>query len=253
MAAAQSHWPDGIQGAVSLTFDDGMASQLERALPILDTHDLKATFYLNATEKKLEALVPWRSVARRGHELGNHTAHHPCPENVLDYPHPGALVLEDMSVEDYEAELLEAARAIASLAPAQKATSFGYPCYEPFVGRGAGRASVVPVVAKHCVAGRGRGEVPFANDPLRADLAHLWSWSCERRMGAELVGLVEHAVRQGRWAILTFHGIHEGHLSVGAGDFEALCVHLARERARIWTAPVAEIAVRLAEVRGGAR
>lgn len=244
-----SPWPDGARGAVSLTFDDGLPSQLSRAIPIMDARGLKATFYLCAAESALHAFEPWKDVARRGHEIGNHTAHHPCPENVLEDPHPGVFVLEDMSVEDYETELLEAARGIAILAPGQEATSFAYPCYEPFVGRGAGRASVVPVVARHCIAGRGRGEIPFANDPLRADLAHLWSWPCERRLGAELIGLVEHAVSRDRWAILTFHGVHEGHLSVAANDFEALCDHLTAQKGRIWTGPVAEIAGHLADIR----
>jgi peptidoglycan/xylan/chitin deacetylase (PgdA/CDA1 family) len=243
----QTPWPKGIRGAVSLSFDDGLPSQLERALPVLDGAGLKATFYLCAAETSLAKLAPWKDVARRGHELGNHTAHHPCPENVLDAPHPGVRALEDMSVADYEAEVVEAAKGIARLAPSQKATSFAYPCYQPFVGRGAGRQSVVPVVARHCVAGRGQGEIPFANDPLRADLAHLWSWPCERRMAAELIGFVEHAVSQGRWAILTFHGIHEGHLSVAEGDFAALCAHLSRRAAEIWTAPVADIARHLQE------
>ena len=245
----RSPWGEGTRGAVSITFDDGLPSQLARAIPVLDGCGLKATFYLCASEDALPKLEAWKDVARGGHEIGNHTAHHPCPENVLESSHPGALVLEDMSVAEYEAELLEGARGIAALAPAQRATTFAYPCYEPFVGRGAGRASVVPLVARHCIAGRGQGEVLFANDPLRADLAHLWSWPCERRMAAELIGLVEHAAAQGRWAILTFHGIHEGHLSVGANDFEALCAHLARKGNGIWTAPVEAIARHLAEVR----
>jgi peptidoglycan/xylan/chitin deacetylase (PgdA/CDA1 family) len=252
MAAQKSPWPEGIRGAVSITFDDGMPSQLATALPAMDKHGLKGTFYLCASEKAVPKLSAWKDVAKRGHEIGNHTAHHPCPENVLEPSRSGLPVLEEMSVEEYEAEMLEAARGIAELAPAQKATSFAYPCYEPFVGRGAGRASVVPLVARHCIAGRGFGEAPFANDPWRADLSHLWAWPCERKGAPELIGLVEHAVAQGRWAVLVFHGVHEGHLSVGAGDFEALCTHLARPGNGIWTAPVAEIARHLVEARKSA-
>ncbi len=246
-----SPWPAGIRGAVSISFDDGMPSQLQRAVPVLDKLGLKATFYLCAAQEALDKLAPWKVVARGGHELGNHTAHHPCPENVLDSPHPDMRALEDMSVADYETEVVEAGKGIAALAPSQKATSFAYPCYQPFVGRGTGRQSVVPVVARHCIAGRGQGEIPFANDPLRADLADLWSWPCERRMAAELIGFVEHAVAQGRWAILTFHGIHEGHLSVAEGDFSALCAHLSRKAKEIWTAPVEEIARHLVQAMKG--
>ena len=252
MIAAESIWPEGARGAVSLTFDDGLRSQLERAIPALERSGLRGTFYLCARKEIVPKLGAWTVVARSGHELGNHTAHHPCPENVLDAPHPSIRAHEEMSPEEYEADLLETSRALAELAPAQKDCSFAYPCYQTFVGRGEGRRSIVSVVARHCIAGRGQGEIPFANDPLRADLAHLWSWPCERRMGAELIGLVEHAVAGGRWAILTFHGIHEGHLSVAEVDFVELCEHLAREKERIWTAPIASVAKYLKEARGKA-
>jgi hypothetical protein len=60
--------------------------------------------------------------------------------------------------------------------------------------------------------------------------------------GPNLVGLVEQAAAQGRWGIMTFHGIHQGHLAVAEGDLDELCAYLARNRDRIWTAPLAETA-----------
>jgi hypothetical protein len=57
------------------------------------------------------------------------------------------------------------------------------------------------------VAGRARGE--FANDPRVCDLHCLSSWGVERQTGAFLIGLAELTLAQGRWAILTFHGIAE--------------------------------------------
>ncbi|MCX6050157.1 MAG: hypothetical protein NT075_34095 [Chloroflexi bacterium] len=65
--------------------------------------------------------------------------------------------------------------------------------------------------------------------------------------GAELVGLAEQAAAQGRWTILTFHGVNDGHLHVASSDLDELCDYLARNRERIWTAPVAGIAKRVAE------
>jgi hypothetical protein len=123
--------------------------------------------------------------------------------------------------------------------------SFAYPCYQPFLGRGATRKSYVPLVLDHCVAGRGRGE--RANDPRHCDVGYLWSWPCERLTGPHLIGLVEQAAAEGRWAILTFHGVHEGHLSVGDGDLAELCAYLSRHQERIWTAPVATVAAWVAD------
>jgi hypothetical protein len=57
-----------------------------------------------------------------------------------------------------------------------------------------------------------------------------------------LIGIVEQAIVQGRWAILTFHGIHEGHLSVSEGDLAELCAHLQNRSDAVWSAPVAEVA-----------
>ena len=66
-------------------------------------------------------------------------------------------------------------------------------------------------------------------------------------VGQTMVGIVEQAIAQGRWAILTFHGIQEGHLSVAEGDLAELCAHLQKSSSRVWAAPVAEVAQWVAE------
>ena len=243
MTQMNSPWPEDCQGAVSLTFDDGMDSQREVAVPLLNEHGLRATFYVNPRDGYAETLAPWREIAGAGHELGNHTMRHPCSKNFAFIGDSDRLALEEMSLAEMEAEIVETSRRIRDLAPNQEAISFGYPCYQPFVGQGLHRQSYVPLVARHCVAGRGRGE--YANHPRHCDLAYLWSWACERMTGAQLVGLAERAASQGRWAILTFHGVHEGPLSVGAGDLAELCDFLERQQDRIWTAPVAVVAQRV--------
>lgn len=70
-------WKDA--GAVSLSFDDGSASQLEIAVPILNQFGLPATFYINPRIDN--NLVPWRKVGLSGHEIGNHTVSHICSRN----------------------------------------------------------------------------------------------------------------------------------------------------------------------------
>lgn len=244
MATTASPWPADALGAVSLTFDDGVASQLDLAIPLLNKYGLQATFYVNPRDNYREQLIPWRNATADGHEIGNHTISHPCSKNFAFIADNNRRALEEMTLDDIEDEIAEAGRRIAEMIPDQQAVSFGYTCYQPFVGRGATRQSYVPVVAKHCVAGRGRGERP--NDPRHCDLWYLWSTPCERMTGAELVGLVEQAPAQGRWTILTFHGVNDGHLHVAAGDLEELCDYLARNRSRIWTAPVATVAQHVA-------
>src|SRR5439155_13719645 len=248
-SSGRGPWPRECRGAVSLTFDDGMRSQLETAIPLLDAHSLQATFYLNPPRDGDEAvwrevLAPWRAAAGRGHEIGNHSLTHPCSQN---FAFAFITSLESMTLEDIERDVLEAERRLRIGIPEQAVRSFGYPCYQSYVGAGASRQSYVPVIARHFVAARGKGET--ANHPARCDLHDLWSWPVERKSGAELVGLAERAAAEGRWAVFTFHGIDEGHLPVAAVDLAELCAFLDRHRERLWTAPLAVAAQHVIEWR----
>ena len=245
MPSSSSPWPDECRGAVSLTFDDGLPSQLDRAIPILNDHGLCATFYLNPSgDDWRDRLAPWRTVAQMGHEIGNHTINHPCSWAFSDDRAGG---LEAMTLDDIEADIAEAKRRIDELISEQTANSFCYPCYHTHVGEGPTRQSYVPVVARYHPAGRAKGD--YANHGLTCDLHHLFSWPVERHAGSEMIGLVEQAVSQGRWAVLTFHGILEGHLAVAEVDFIELCTHLARHRSRIRVDTVINMAQRIQEWR----
>lgn len=233
-------WPQGEKAAVSLTFDDGMRSQREIGVPLLNRYGVRGTFYVNPRDDYAEMLDGWRPAVEAGHEIGNHTVNHPCSKNFTFISEFGRRALEDMNFDDIGWELAETNRRLTDVLGDRGAVSFAYPCYQPFVGRGATRQSYVPVVLEHCVAGRGRGEQ--SNDPCYCDLGYVWSWPCERLTAATMIGIVEQAIAQNRWAILTFHGIHEGHLSVSEGDLADLCAHLQRSSERVWCAPVAEVA-----------
>lgn len=247
-------WPDGYQGAISLSFDDGMRSHLEFVVPQLNAHQMRGTFYLNPrsdpdderSDSWKAKLEPWIPVQADGHEIGNHTVSHPCSLNIRADWLEGKN-LRNWTLAQVEADIAEAQTRINTVFPAQKHTSFAYPCYESSVGFGAQRVSYTPVVTRYCNAARSRGELrgDLANDPEYCDLHHLSSWAVERQPGAMMIGLVEQAIAFGRWGIFTVHGIHEGHLPIGDSDFLELINHLQRRREAIWTAPVAQIAAYL--------
>ena len=242
-----SPWPDGYEGALSLTFDDGIPSQLTTAIPMMNERGLRGTFYLNPRGDDWETtLAPWREAAAAGHELGNHTISHTCSRGFAD--DPNARGLEGLTLDDIDRDVAEAAQRLQVLDP-RAARSFAYPCYQCHVGEGLTRQSYVPIVAKYCNSGRGKGEI--ANHPATCDLHYLWSWPVERSWGPQLVGLAEQCATRGRWGIMTFHGIHQGHLSVADVDFTELMVHLQRNSSRIWVAPVAEIAAHILKWRAG--
>jgi hypothetical protein len=241
-------WPSGCLAAVSLTFDDGVPSQLTRAVPMLNAADLQASFYLNPRgDDFLQKLAPWREVAKAGHEIGSHTIAHICSRAFRH--EPTARGLENMTLADIEKDIVEAKRRLQQLVPEQQDMSFCYPCYLEHVGCGPTRQSYVPVVARHHIAGRGKGEFPFANPPATVDLHYAWSWPAERMPGSQMVGLVEGCVASNCWGILTFHGIDEGRLGAAEADLRELVHYLQRNHERIWTAPVATVARRILDWR----
>lgn len=243
-------WPGKHRCAVSLTFDDGLPSQLRVAVPLLDRYGLRATFYLCPSGGDwAERLKPWRVVAGEGHEIGNHSLSHPCSCN---FPFSGGQCLEEMTLEEIEADVMEAQRRLEALVPGGRVETFAYPCYQSYVGRGAGRRSYVPVIARHFLAARGLGEKPWPNDPLACDLHYLWSWPAERMSAAEMIGLVELTLARGAWAIFTFHGVGEGHLPVSEHDLRSLLEYL-EGRSEVWVAPLARVAAHVAGERRAPR
>lgn len=69
------------RAVVSLTFDDTYSDQLA-AIPMLQAHGMRATFYVNSTrlgnaaDYRFMTEAELRSVAQLGHEIGGHTLHH---------------------------------------------------------------------------------------------------------------------------------------------------------------------------------
>ena len=63
--------------AVVLTYDDAIPQHLDNAFPLLDSLQLKATFYITAYAAK-GRISDWKKVAAKNYELGNHTLFHPC-------------------------------------------------------------------------------------------------------------------------------------------------------------------------------
>ena len=244
----------GKPGAVSLTFDDGMDSQREVALPLLEELGLRATFYVNPTGREddpnidvswRDGLERWREASSSGHEIGNHSLLHPCSLNIdAEAEGFGIPNLREWDLERISADIREAQRRITESFPDQTATSFAYPCYESSVGTGPARVSYVPLVAERFVAARANGELSgaLANDPTVCDLHLLSSYPVEHQRGELMIGLAEGASARGRWAVFTFHGIDEGSLSVSASALDEFLRHLARRGDAFWVAPVADVA-----------
>ncbi len=232
-------WPGQYQAAVSLTFDDGLASQLDTAIPMLDKADMRGTFYLNPRDNWERDLAIWKPTATAGHELGNHTVTHPCSAQFGWTLDGSRKPLETMTLGEIEQDIALAGERLQLLFPDQGQVSFAYPCYHTWVGQGETHQSYVPVVARYCTAGRTRGE--RTTDPQNCDLFHLNSLPVENKTGPELVQIVMESLAQGRWAILTFHGIEEGHLPVTANALKCLVDSLKAHAPEIWVDTVQRV------------
>src|ERR1700750_2375559 len=70
-------WPDHKKAVIILTYDDALHSQLNVAIPQLDSAGLKGTFFLTG-DINAQTIPQWRKANKKGHELANHTVFHPC-------------------------------------------------------------------------------------------------------------------------------------------------------------------------------
>ena len=202
-------------------------------------------------KQKWERQIPsWQSAASRGHEVGNHTVDHICSCN-FDF---GEVHLEDLALEDIARTIDEAEQRLDVLIPTQTGKrSFCYPCYQTFVGIGAGKKSYVPVVAERFLAARGGGPGNAGeqgNNAARVDLSEVWGADVAGWSGDQLCAAVDEAVAAGRWLVLVFHGVGGEHgLNVEVPDFEQLVSHLARETESVWTDSFINVAEEIQSVR----
>jgi hypothetical protein len=226
--------------AVSLTFDDALVEHLDRAIPLLEEHGLRGTFYTHLTAPAMASRwSDWQAAASRGHELGNHTIFHPAdgrkswvrPGNAIDY-----YTLDRMRQE------LEAANRLLEALDGKTSRTFAYPCSQPVLGRpgaahrllrrcgldrtrlttwvdrcrlnwGSTEASYEPVVRELFPAARAGG-LTFESQIPRVEDWNRWSLPSVAVEGwslSQLQTYTEAGLSRETWVILQFHGIGGGH------------------------------------------
>lgn len=215
-------WPNGEKAAVSLSYDDTLNSQLDNALPVLNKHKIKASFYLLIASPVLyERLEEWRTAAAQGHELGNHSIYHPCSatqpgmEWVLPYQD-----LDKYTVEQMRAEVLTANTFLKAMDGRSERT-LTPPCLHLMTSNG----NYLPVVRELFVAIKGAENNPPGSDYLLP----------AGTSGEELIAFVKKVAEKGGIANIIFHGIGGDHLSVSKEAHEQLIQYLAKNRGTYWT------------------
>jgi peptidoglycan/xylan/chitin deacetylase (PgdA/CDA1 family) len=242
-ARAAFAWPGGRRGAVSLTYDDGLDSQLDNVVPALDAMGLKGAFFV--TEENMDArLADWIAVARRGHEIGDHTVSHPCK-------------LSKYSADAFrDQELAPMERYLDDNFGAGRPRDYAYPCGFMKLGKG----PQADQLARYRALLRGTfaaarivdGE---PNDPRQVvrDRFQLHAFEPTYVKDDPQAGFdyVARTVAGGGWAILVFHDVLQKR--VGDGD-TSIAVHQAIldavARAPVWCAPMATVFDYIAQAEG---
>lgn len=241
--AAHFAWPNGKQCAVSLSFDDGRVTQIDHGVSILDSNNVKATFYV--TPPLMEQRIDqWRTVAQSGHEIGNHTVTHPCTGNLA---FTRANAIEDYTLDRMDAELTQASAIIEDKLGVTPRT-FAYPCGGTFLGRGETAASYIPLVAKRFLAGRGYWE-PYPNAPGQCDLAHLLGCSFDALSFDQVKTLINRTIDENGWLILVGHDVRPNDWQgVDPSTLHEICQYLKSED-EVWTDTIASIAAHVRDER----
>jgi len=244
--------PNGCRAAVSLTYDDGVDVHLDHAMPDLEANGLRGTFYVPMGRRERSwhrRPDEWRAAVLRGHEIGNHTLNHPCggPEHAWVTPEN---CLEAYTLDRMRGELIEASQQLDQIFAAPRPHTYAYTCYQDWVG--SERVSYRPVVAELFIAARGGLSEPLV-DPHACDWSLIGSIHVDATMSVErATGLIDSAIEQGKWAVLTFHGVGGGHgIDVPRTLHQQLCRHIAARNSDIWCDTFRNVAMKLRARSGG--
>jgi peptidoglycan/xylan/chitin deacetylase (PgdA/CDA1 family) len=190
---------------ISLTFDDGLRCQFEKALPILNSYSIPATFFLIANQDPTHDRwlghtndwwkIDWREddiamlkqLIQNGHEIGSHSVTH----------HPKKLAMQPII------EVHESKRLIEDWV-GTKISSFCYPFYHTH--------RYLSDIVKNTGYEQARGGgVP----PNYGPQASYYTISHDSRFDRFNVDCrqiskdecISGWIQPGRWHVLTFHGI----------------------------------------------
>lgn len=230
-------WPEGKQIAISLSFDDARASQVDAGTALLDQYGVKGTFYVvpNSVKQRLEG---WKKAVASGHEIGNHSFNHPCTGN---FPWSRQKAIENYTLKQMRNELILANKDIKELLGVE-AEVFAYPCGQTYIGRGENTKSYVPVVSKLFLSGRGwLDEGP--NAPQFCDLAQLTGMEMDGKDFEQILPLIENAKKSGAWLVLAGHEMGaSGNQTTRLSMLKKLIEYAQNPANGIWIAPVGTVA-----------
>ena len=231
--AVAGAWPNGKRAAVVLTYDDTLVSQLDTAIPALDAAGFKGTFFLIGSRVTPEQIARWRSAAAEGHELGNHTIRHACPQANYS-PAKKIDTSETYDVDTMLAEIRTMNTMLTAI-DGKLQHSYATPCGQHL----AGGVDYLPALRASGSVRYTRSadptERPF--DPMDVPARFFPSSAT----GADMIAAVKDAERKGGMIVFGFHGVGGDYLSVSAQAHAQLLAYLKAHSDTIWVAPFSTV------------
>jgi len=223
-------WPNGVKAAVSLSYDDALNSQLDNAIPALNRHGFRASFYLTLSSETVRLrLDEWRAAASQGHELGNHTLFHPCSASQPDREWVKAWNnLDVITVEELREHIVLANTMLHAIDGREERTMTA-PCGDLYAAGEYYLDAVKPEFI--AIKSKEGGVTPDMStlDPYLVGAAMPVNIS-----GEDLIAMVKEAADKGTMANLTFHGIGGDYLSVSTEAHAQLLQYLAENQDIYW-------------------
>jgi sialate O-acetylesterase len=223
--------------AISLTYDDGLNIHLDKVIPLLDSMHFKGTFYIPGNAPSMDKrLNEWRTAAKNGHELGNHTLFHACVGNIPGREWVGAdYDLSKYSLKRMLDEVLMANTLLNAIDGKNK-RSFAYTCGDTKVEA----VVFMDQLKNNFISARGvQGEMLKITE---IDRYHIGSFMMMNNSGEDMINLVKRAIETNSYLVFLFHGVGGEHnISVSAEAHRQLLQFLKQNENDIWVAPFLEV------------
>jgi peptidoglycan/xylan/chitin deacetylase (PgdA/CDA1 family) len=227
----------GKKCAVVLTYDDAIDQHLDNAIPLLDSLGFKATFYVTAFSTSIQTrLNDWKSVASKGHELGNHTLYHPCNGGAgREWVKP-EYDLRNYTVQRMVDETKMTNIFLQALDGKTKRT-FAFTCGDMKIHD----TSFIQLMKDDFIAARGvRDQLSDIN---KIDLYNVNCFVVNGQNGDQLIDWVKKAAETQSLLVILFHGVGGGNsLNVSLPAHRQLMQYLKKNERDIWIAPMVEVA-----------
>ena len=238
VAGAEHERWHGRRAGVVLTYDDALAGQLDRVIPVLDSLNLKGSFYLTpAFPGFQERMDDWRQAADNGHELGNHTLYHPC-----DATGPGReWVAANRDLSQYTTEqLLQEIDITDNMLRAldgETERTFAYTCGDTTTADGSFRDALTERFTA------ARGTEAGLDLPGNLDLYNLHTYVANGESAEEMIAWIERAKAENALVTILFHGVGGDHgLNVSAEAHRELVAYLYHDQDEVWVTTLREMA-----------